>query len=311
MISRGDLGLVFHLAPLLSFIAAPILHGKQLSPSFDPEFKLVTSPLFESHTLAYIRLAFATLTTAILIFCIAFQAAVLHNAQRFLSFFTNLSYFGLCGYFWVSGIHTFKYSRSKYRNRKPGYPLQKWPKVWQNLHLLLYTTVVTFPFIVTIVYWVLIAPSDAPFSDFFDGFSNITKHILNSVFALFELLLSNVGPHPWLNLLWTILILGAYVGVAYITFATQGFYPYSFLDPENGIKPLLLSIAGITVGQLVVFTLTWGIIKARQRVVFLSRGRRPNFNGRKRVLVPLGTATRFGRQEASRINRSDPDPIKG
>ncbi|KAJ3534652.1 hypothetical protein NMY22_g6827 [Coprinellus aureogranulatus] len=246
--------------------------AKQLSSTFDSEFKLVTSPLFESHTLAYIRLAFAALVSAILIFCIAFQAAVLHNAQKFLSFFTNLSYFGLCGYFWVSGIHTLKYSRSKSRNRKPGYPLQKWPKVWQNLHLLLYTTVVTFPFIVTIVYWVLIAPSDAPFSDFFDGFSNITKHILNSVFALFELLLSNVGPHPWLNLLWTILILGAYV-VSLISLSPpkDSIVSYSFLDPENGIKPLLLSIAGITVGQLVVFTLTWGIIKARQRVVFRER----------------------------------------
>jgi hypothetical protein len=52
---------------------------------------------------------------------------------------------------------------------------------------------------------------------------------MNSAFALFELSLTNVGPHPWIHLLWTILIMGAYVGTAYITFATQGFYRAFYL----------------------------------------------------------------------------------
>jgi hypothetical protein len=41
---------------------------------------------------------------------------------------------------------------------------------------------------------------------------------------------------------------------------------YSFLDPENGIKTLLLSLGGITLAQIVFFVLTWGIIKLRSRL---------------------------------------------
>jgi uncharacterized membrane protein YraQ (UPF0718 family) len=122
------------------------------SPAFDPDFNLVTSYAFKPRTLAYIRLFFALLITGILIFCIAFQAAILKNAQKFFSFFTNLSYFGLCGYFWASGLHTLVYSRSKHQRGKGQYPLQKWPKVLQHLHLLLYATVVTFRKLTTILF---------------------------------------------------------------------------------------------------------------------------------------------------------------
>lgn len=161
------------------------------SRNFDPSAKYVTSYLFKPRTLAWIRLSLALLTTGVLIFCIVFQAVVLKNAQRFLSFFTNLSYFGLCGYFWASGYQTWKYSRAVQRERpgKPArYPLQSWHWVWQYLHALLYTTIVTFrecflfvcfleahsdgaiaALVVTIVYWGLIAPTEDPFKDFFEG----------------------------------------------------------------------------------------------------------------------------------------------
>lgn len=122
------------------------MHKHPSLSTFDPNFNLVTSWICKPRTLAYIRLFFAAAITAILIFCIVFQAVVLKNAQKFLSFFTNLSYFGLCGYFWASGIQTWKYSRSNYHRINGGqvYPLQAWPKFWQHLHLLLYVTVVTF-----------------------------------------------------------------------------------------------------------------------------------------------------------------------
>ncbi|RXW16609.1 hypothetical protein EST38_g9245 [Candolleomyces aberdarensis] len=187
-----------------------------MSPSrnFDPSAKYVTSYLFKPRTLAWIRLSLAVLITGVLIFCIIFQAVVLKNAQKFLSFFTNLSYFGLS-------------------------------------------------LVVTIVYWGLIAPSEDPFKDFFEAFSNITKHSLNAAFGLFELFFTNAGPHPWLHLLWTIVILGLYVATGYITFATQGFYPYTFLDPKN-LKTLLIALGGITASQIILFILTWGIIKIRE-----------------------------------------------
>jgi hypothetical protein len=55
---------------------------------------------------------------------------------------------------------------------------------------------------------------------------------MNTIFALFEIFLTNVGPPPWLNLPLLVLILGGYLGVAYITHASQGFYgiPYKLVS---------------------------------------------------------------------------------
>jgi len=62
-----------------------------------------------------------------------------------------------------------------------------------------------------------------------------------------------------------------YLGVAYITKASQGFYVYSFLDPSIG--PILAAyIVGIMVGTIIVFCIVnlikWGLSKhtaARRR----------------------------------------------
>lgn len=60
--------------------------------------------------------------------------------RRFFSFFTNLSFVGLCAYFWAAGVQTILYARWG----EVKYPLQKWPKFLQFLHLLLQSTVITF-----------------------------------------------------------------------------------------------------------------------------------------------------------------------
>lgn len=53
---------------------------------------------------------------------------------------------------------------------------------------------------------------------------NISQHAMNSAYALFEITLTNAGPSPWLHLPLCIFMLACYLGVAYITHATQGFY---------------------------------------------------------------------------------------
>ena len=49
-------------------------------------------------------------------------------------------------------------------------------------------------------------------------------HALNSVFALFEILFTHAGPTPWTHAPLIVILLACYLGVAYITRATQGFY---------------------------------------------------------------------------------------
>jgi hypothetical protein len=69
---------------------------------------------------------------------------------------------------------------------------------------------------------------------------------------------------PWSHLIVITLILGiirvnvvnigGYLGIAYITRATLGFYVYSFLNPDNG--PILAAyLVGIFAGSLLVFSI--------------------------------------------------------
>ncbi|KAJ2916891.1 hypothetical protein MD484_g3492, partial [Candolleomyces efflorescens] len=252
-------------------MADPTVESAEKStPKFDPEYKFVTSYAFSPTILAGIRLLLALFTLVTLLFTLIWQGVKEDDAETYFSYFTNLTFIGLCAYFFASGVQTYAYSRSCNKGSAspdlPTYPLQRWHRVLQYLHVLLYTTIATFPIIVTVVYWALLASSSS-FKPAFNAYSNVSKHALNSVFALFEVLLTNAGPLPWLDLPVTIVLLGGYLGVAYITHATQGFYPYSFLDPKRQGAKLAAYIIGIAVGQVVVFVAVWGIIKLREHLV--------------------------------------------
>jgi uncharacterized membrane protein len=56
---------------------------------------------------------------------------------RYFSYFTHLTYFGICGYFFAAGFQTALYAR----HGEKAYPLQKWPKALRFLHLALLSTV--------------------------------------------------------------------------------------------------------------------------------------------------------------------------
>jgi len=99
------------------------------------------------------------------------------------------------------------------------------------------------------------------------AWSNISKHALNSVFALFEIIFTNVEPIPWIDLGPCVVMLGCYLGVAYITHATQGFYTYAFLDPEKKGKMLAGYIIGIAIAECIIFAIVKGLMVLRSRFV--------------------------------------------
>lgn len=66
-----------------------------------------------------------------------------------------------------------------------------------------------------------------------------------------------------------VLLLLLYVSLAYLTFHTQGFYTYSFLDPGvNGEKSgkvaayCFIILAAI----VIIFGITWGVIWLRRKL---------------------------------------------
>ena len=124
------------------------------------------------------------------------------------------------------------------------------------------THLLSLAFVVTIAYWALLASSTS-FSTPFNGninsshsvfgsshyhrlsiaWENTSLHILNSVFALSEILLTFLGPIPWLYLPVCIFTIGLYIGLAYISHASQNFYrqsPHPFCCFPSSVFTLLL-----------------------------------------------------------------------
>ncbi|EIM88717.1 uncharacterized protein STEHIDRAFT_75460 [Stereum hirsutum FP-91666 SS1] len=235
-----------------------------VTENFDPACKLVTSPLFSPLVLAGFRLLIALYTLITLCITVAF-ASEDGAGDSYFSYFTHLSYIGLCSWFWASGIQTLIFGiRAGSGNR--AYPLQTWPRILQFLHMLLFSTIIVYPIITTAVFWSLLT-SSTTLSGTVNAWTNISVHALNTALAAFEIFLTNMPPTPYLHVVFLVILLAFYLGVAYITFATQGFYVYDFLDPSEQGALLAAYIVGIGAGCVVVFLVTRNLCLARQKIV--------------------------------------------
>ncbi|KAF7524669.1 hypothetical protein G7054_g11350 [Neopestalotiopsis clavispora] len=174
--------------------------------------------------------------------------------------FTTLTYWGLAFYFLFATIHTFTYARWKIAL------LDKWPRPLQILHSFYYTTITTLPFVVTIVYWaVLYTNGSAWYPTAFEAWSNLSKHGLNSLFALFEVVVPRTAPAPIIHIPWLLIILALYLGLAYITRAAQGFYVYRFLDPNLTPHGLVAAyVFGIAGGTVAAFFVIRAVVRLRK-----------------------------------------------
>ncbi|QPG95187.1 hypothetical protein C2857_007800 [Epichloe festucae Fl1] len=231
---------------------------------WDPSHRFETSWLLPPCILFACRALISLYIFTTLFFIIGYTCANTplggcETVRRSFSYFTVLTYWGLGFYFLVASVHTLSYSLR-------GRPLlDTFPRPLQALHSLFYTTAVTLPFLVTIVYWaVLYAP---PWFELeFDAWHNVSQHALNSAFALFEVLLARTEPPPWVHLLWLIALLLGYLAVAYVTVATQGWYTYRFLDHDavGGRGYVAAYVFGIAAGVVVVFLAVSGVIWLRR-----------------------------------------------
>ncbi|KAH8822948.1 hypothetical protein DL96DRAFT_1470179 [Flagelloscypha sp. PMI_526] len=206
-------------------------------------------------------------TYALLTVCVnlGFNVSLRRTGDSYFSYFTNLSLIGLVAYLIAAAVQTLCYWK-RTREGRSGYPLvDKWPRPFLVLHMVLMSTIATFPIIVTIVFWSLLS-TPAVLGTPYLAWSNVSQHILNTVYALFEIFMTNIPPLPWLHLVVCVVLLACYLGVAYVTYATQGFYTYEFLDPSEG--PILAAyIVGIAVGEVIVFVIVRYVIALREKLV--------------------------------------------
>jgi len=223
---------------------------------FDPEDRFVTARFLSPLALGIIRLILAIYGIIVIAVDITFNVIQFKDIGTYFAYFTDETYIGLIGYMLFAAGHTLWYTR------KGKSPLNGWYRPFQLAHTFLFSTIVTYPIIVTIVYWSILADSST-FSTPYDSWANISKHGLNSGYALFEIIFSAVGRQAWSHLICIITLLLLYLAVAYITHATQGIYLYDFLNPSEGIGLLIGYIGGILVGCVIIFLIVncikWGL----------------------------------------------------
>ena len=116
---------------------------------------------------------------------------------------------------------------------------------------------------------------------------------MNSLWAVLEIFLSRVGPMPWIHIPFLVLLLAGYLGVAYITKATQGFYTYNFLDPKtDGSGMVAAYIVGIPIGICILFVIIAGIHWVKvwffEKVVGIDQNQFVHGGSRKRMSGPGG-----------------------
>lgn len=85
-------------------------------------------------------------------------------------------------------------------------------------------------------------------------------------------------PLPWLHLVPIVVILALYLGLAYLTHATEGFYVYDFLDLDTNSDGAVAGyIIGILVGAIVVFLIVRYLILLRLWVTEQKLGKKGKF----------------------------------
>lgn len=135
---------------------------------FDPLDRYTTSWLLRPILLAALRLLLSlyAFVTIFVVFGWNGSHSSSQSSRRSFSYFTDLTYWAIAFYFLFSGLHTLTYATTG------NSWLTKWPQPLQAAHAVFYTTIVTYPFLVTIVYWVILYKSPW-FPVVFNAWSNV------------------------------------------------------------------------------------------------------------------------------------------
>jgi hypothetical protein len=235
---------------------------------FDPTFRFETSWILPPVALFAVRalLSLYAFVTTFTIYGYNGSHGRPDESEHSFSYFTDLTFWGLAFYMAFSAVHTYSY----WLRGRPY--LAAWPRALQEAHSMFYSTIVVFPWMVTIVYWALL------YSEFrtpFQTWTNTSQHALNAACALFEIIFPRTAPPRFLHIITLIVILGLYLGLAYVTYATDNFFVYDFLDTRtNSPGKVAGYIVGIGIGTVIIFLIVRYLIVFRIWVTEKKLGKR-------------------------------------
>jgi len=124
-------------------------------------------------------------------------------------------------------------------------------------------SVTTYMIIVGIVYAVLLAPLGAaggvPLP-----WANTVLHIIVPIYVVADWLLFADRPALSFRSFWVVLVFPVlWVAVVLVRGATDGWFPYPFLDPALGYGTIALYCVGIAIAVIVVGAAVWGLSRVR------------------------------------------------
>lgn len=140
---------------------------------------------------------------------------------------------------------------------------RSFPRPLQFAHSLLISTVASYPLVVTVIFWTLLAGPD-PLGTPYTAFVNISKHTINVALTQLDLtILSRTPMMPWWHLVPVISFLGMYIGIVAITYHRYHVLVYGFFNTQQFGVPLVVvfcillvvfTIASFLISQLFFFT---------------------------------------------------------
>ncbi|GAC97711.1 hypothetical protein PHSY_005298 [Pseudozyma hubeiensis SY62] len=144
---------------------------------------------------------------------------------------------------------------------------RKFSRPLQVCHTLLVSTVSSFPLVVLVIFWSLLA-GPAPLGDPYSAFANIGKHTLNYVLTMIDLvILSRTPLRPWWHLVPVMAFLALYIGIVSITYNRYHVWVYGFFNVQQFGLPLVVCFTLLLACFAVAsFCLTQGLMLLREYV---------------------------------------------
>ncbi|KAI9002089.1 hypothetical protein DFJ74DRAFT_696569 [Hyaloraphidium curvatum] len=206
-----------------------------------------------------------TLITAWQVGILIAVCVTMANPTYFLTYFTNITYTALTGFLLVATYLSLRKVLSKDPNFRT---LPPWAAITMKLFLPIQTPI---HFVVTVVYWALLAKGFQ--------FLSFAEHGLEFVVALIEWWFCNRCSLQWVHLVLLLAIGLSYMFLAWVFYATlpppgsdgsvsSGYWVYSFLSWNNPVN------AAYYILVLVMFNIGWGLFWLLNKYVRDKYGRR-------------------------------------
>ncbi|KAI8987126.1 hypothetical protein BDB01DRAFT_834203 [Pilobolus umbonatus] len=145
--------------------------------------------------------------------------------RSFFSYFTHLTFIGLHAYLVTATVIGFRALRSK----SVSFVVDQYA-ILNYLYVYLYHTVITFNVVTPVVYWALLANTSG---DEYDMWMNVSVHGVSLGLILIDIVFNRMQVYNRMVILVLITVI-AYMLMAFIIYASDGYWVYDFLDWNKG-----------------------------------------------------------------------------